>query len=56
LSPSLVVSCGIGARLVAREGVRTAANLLLAEMAPAARALDRSAVLNIVMVLGTLLM
>lgn len=49
-----MVWVGIGALLVARKGVRTAANLLLAEMEPAVRALDRSAVLNIVMMLGML--
>jgi hypothetical protein len=47
---------GIGAVRAAGEGVHTAANLLLAEMEPAARALDRSAVLNIAMMLRMLLM
>ena len=44
----------IGASLRPRVAVRTDAILLLPERAPAARALDRSAVLNIVMVLWKL--
>jgi hypothetical protein len=44
----------IGAPSRQRRAVRTDAILLLAERAPAARALDRSAVLNIVMVLWKL--
>jgi hypothetical protein len=44
----------IGAPSRRRRAVHTDAILLLAERAPAARALDRSAVLNIVMVLWKL--
>lgn len=44
----------IGASPQARENERTAANLLLVDRAPAARALVRSAFLNIVTVLGKL--
>lgn len=50
----MAISGGIGASLSAREGGRTTANLLLAESAPAARALVLSAVLNIVTVLWKL--